>query len=117
MSEKENEQAYPVKTTHEFLSEINHEWGRFKRGVILSIIIVSILLVASVLAFLRLAKFSFEVSDLILMSLLVGFLLYTLYLMSAQYRFFRKWDRRMTRVFSYEKKLLGDDEPKEVKNE
>ncbi len=116
MTENETEKAYPVKTTHEFLAEINHEWGRFKRGAIFSTIVSSVLLVGFVLVFLRIAKNSFEVSDLILVALLVGFLVYTIYLMAGQYRFFRKWEGRMTRIFSYEEKLLSDDEPKEAQN-
>ncbi len=114
MTDKEPEKDYPVKTTHEFLSEMNHEWGRFKRGAIFSTIVSSILLVAFVFVFWRTAKNGFEVSDLILELLLAGFLVYTIYLMAVQYRFFRRWEGRMTRIFSYEEKLLSDDEPKET---
>lgn len=110
MTEKKSEKAYPVKTTHEFLSEINHEWGRFKRGAVFSTIVSAILLVAFVFVFLRTARLGFEVSDLILEFLLVGFLVYTIYLMAVQYRFFRKWESRMKRIYSYEEKLLADDE-------
>ncbi len=114
MSEKENPQ-YPVKTTHEFLSEMNHEWGRFKRGAVLSILICSILLVGFVLVYLRISKtFGFEVSDLILVGLLAGFLVYTIYLMTSQYRFFRRWESRMKRIYGYEEKLLPEDPDKEV---
>jgi len=109
MSEKEPKKEYPVKTTHEFLSEINREWGRFKRGAVFSIIVSCVLLVAFTLVFIRLSKMNFEVSDLILEVLLAGFLVYTIYLMAAQYRFFRKWERRMKRIFSYEEKLLSDE--------
>ena len=113
MSEKENQQ-YPVKTTHEFLSEMNREWGRFKRGAILSILICSLLLVSFTLVYLRISKtFGFEVSDLILVGLLAAFLVYTIYLMTSQYRFFRRWENRMKRIYSYEEKLLADDESKE----
>lgn len=109
MSEKEPQKEYPVKTTHEFLSEINHEWGRFKRGAVFGIIVSSFLLVAFFLVFWRTAKTGFEVSDVILDVLLAGFLVYTIYLLAVQYRFFRKWERRMTRIFSYEEKLLSDE--------
>jgi hypothetical protein len=115
MSEKENQQDYPVKTTHEFLSEMNHEWARFKRGAILSTIVCSLLLVSFVPVYLRISKtFGFEVSDLLLVALLVGFLVYTIYLMTAQYRFFRRWEGRMKRIYGYEEKLLADEEPKET---
>jgi hypothetical protein len=113
MNEKENEKAYPIKTTHEFLAEMNHEWARFKRGAILSTIVCSLLLVSFVLVYLRISKvYGFEVSDLILVGLLVGFLGYTIYLMTSQYRFFRRWENRMRRIYGYEEKLLADDEAK-----
>jgi uncharacterized protein (DUF2062 family) len=113
MTEKENEKAYPVKTTHEFLAEMNHEWARFKRGAIFGAIVSGFLLVGFVLGYWRLTKnIGVEVSDLVLVSLLVAFLAYTIYLMAVQYRFFRKWENRMKRVYSFEEKLLADDEPK-----
>jgi len=114
MSEKENQQ-YPVKTTHEFLTEMNRQWGRFKLGAILSTIISVLLLVGFVLVYLRISRtFGFEVSDLILMGLLAGFLVFTIYLMTSQYRFFRRWENRMKRIYSYEEKLLADGESKAV---
>ncbi len=114
MSEKENEKAYPVKTTHEFLAEMNHEWARFKRGAVFSTIIIVLVLVGFILGYWRLTMFNgFEVSDLILVGLLVAFLVYMIYLMATQYRFFRKWENRMKRVYGFEEKLLADDEPKE----
>jgi hypothetical protein len=115
MSEKENQQDYPVKTTHEFLAEMNHEWARFKRGAVLSIVVCSFLLVGFVLVYLRISRtYGFEVSDLILVMLLVGFLVYTIYLMTSQYRFFRRWENRMKRIYGYEEKLFADDQAKET---
>jgi hypothetical protein len=111
LSEKENQPDYPVKTTHEFLAEMNHEWARFKRGAILSIFICSFLLVGFVLVYLRISKtYGVEASDLILVGLLAAFLVYTIYLMTSQYRFFRRWENRMKRIYGYEEKLLANDE-------
>jgi hypothetical protein len=110
MSEKEKQPVYPVKTTHEFFSEINKEWGRFKRGAALSIFICSILLLGFVSAFLRItAIHRFEAGGLFLLLPIVGFLVYTIYLMVSQYRFFRRWEKRMEHVYSYEEKLLTDE--------
>ncbi|MDR2699315.1 MAG: hypothetical protein LBC12_00585 [Nitrososphaerota archaeon] len=95
MNEKEKQQQQqncPVKTTHEFLSEINKEWCCFKRGAIMSIIVCSLLIVSFVSAFLRITKtHGFEVSELFLVLPIAGFLIYTIYLMISQYRFFRQW--------------------------
>ena len=114
MSEKEKQQDYPVKTTHEFFSEINNEWGRFKRGAILSTIVCSILLVGFVFVFLGISKVhGFDADALVFMLLLAGFLVYIIYLMTSQYRFFRRWEERMKHTYSYEEKLLADDKTKE----
>lgn len=116
MSEKENQQDYPVKTTHEFLSEMNSQWGRFKRGAILSTVVSVFLLIGFILVFLRISKnVGFEVSDLILVLLLAGFLIYTIYLMTSQYRFLSKWEKRMKRIYDYEATLLLDEQDKNNK--
>ncbi len=114
MTDKEQEKAYPVRTLHEFLTEINQEWSKFKRGAILSLITSSILLVAFVLVFYRTARTGFEISDVILEVLLVGFVVYSMYLMNVQYRFFRRWENRMTRLYMFEEKLMPEEETEEV---
>jgi amino acid permease len=114
MNKKEKQQQqldYPVRTVHEFFSEISNEWGHFKRGAIMSLIVCSILLVGFVFAFLHTTKIhSFEFSGLFLVLPIVGFLIYTIYLMISQYRFFRRWEKRMEHIYSYEEKLLADDD-------
>jgi len=108
MIDKEQEKAYPVRTLHEFLYEINREWGRFKKGALISIGISSVLFVAFVLVLIKSVQVGFEASDIILETLLGGFLLYSIYLMSGQYRFFRRWEKRMTRLTTLEEKLMTD---------
>ena len=108
MTDKEPEKAYPVRTLHEFIYEINREWGRFKKGALISIGISSVLFVAFVLVLIKSVQVGFEASDIILEALLGGFLLYSIYLMSGQYRFFRRWEKRMTRLTMLEEKLMTD---------
>ena len=117
MNEKEKQQQqqldYPVKTAHEFFSEINNEWGRFKRGAIMSTIVCSFLLFGFVSAFLRINKFhGFETNALFLVLPMAGFLIYTIYLMTSQYRFFRLWEKRVNHIYRYEEKLLLADDDK-----
>ncbi|HSQ48224.1 MAG TPA: hypothetical protein VLL96_00890, partial [Candidatus Deferrimicrobiaceae bacterium] len=81
MTDKEPEKAYPVRTLHEFIYEINREWGRFKKGALISIGISSVLFVAFVLVLIKSFQVGFEASDIILETLLGGFLLYSIYLM------------------------------------
>lgn len=108
MTEKETEKAYPVKTLHEFLSEINREWSRFKRGALISIFISTMLIIALVSVFLRTVKIGFEISDVIFATVVLLFLLYSLRLMIIQYRFFRKWENRTTRLVNLEEKLMHE---------
>jgi len=115
MGKKEKQQQqqcldYPVKAAHEFFSEISKEWDRFKRGAIMSTIVCSLLLIGFVFIFLRIHKIhSFEFNELFLVLPIVGFLVYTIYLMTSQYRFFRQWEKRMNHIYNYEEQLLLTD--------
>ena len=108
MTERETEKAYPVKTLHEFLSELNREWSRFKRGALISIFISGMLIIALVSVFIRSLRNGFEITDIIFTIILLAFLLYSMRLMIIQFRFFRKWEYRMTRLVSLEEKLMAD---------
>lgn len=109
MTKKETEEeVYPVRTLHEFIDEINREWGSFKKGALISIAISSLLFVAFVLVFIRTIARSMEISDIILELLLGVFLAYSIYLMNHQYRFFRKWEKRMKRLTTLEEKLMPE---------
>ena len=108
MSEKESEQVYPVRTLHEFVYEINREWGVFKKGALISITISSLLLVATVLLVVRTMVRGMEISDIILEMILAGFLVYSIYLMNHQYCFFRKWEKRTTHLAAIEEKLMPE---------
>jgi hypothetical protein len=108
MTKKETEEFYPVRTLHEFIDEINSEWGRFKKGALISISISSLLFVAFVLVLIRTITHSMEISDIILELLLGVFLAYSIYLMHHQYRFFRKWEKRMTQLSALEEKLMPE---------
>ncbi|MDR2203046.1 MAG: hypothetical protein LBE76_01835 [Nitrososphaerota archaeon] len=110
MNEKE-EQQHPVKAAHEFFSEINKEWKRFKRGTILSTIVCSILLIGFISGYLRITRFlGFDLVLLVLLLPLAGFLIYTIYLTTSQFKFFKRWEKRMKRIYSYEETLFADDD-------
>jgi membrane protein implicated in regulation of membrane protease activity len=108
MTKKETNEVYPVRTLHEFIDEINREWGRFKKGALISISISSLLLVAFALVFVRTILRTMEISDIILELVLAAFLVYSIYLMNHQYRFFRKWEKRMKRLTTLEEKLMPE---------
>lgn len=110
MTEQENERAYPVKTLHEFLSELDREWGRFKRGALISIFISSMLILALVSVAIRVLRLGLvDISDAIFAILLLTFLAYSVRLMVGQYRFFRRWEKRMDRLVNLEEKLMPEN--------
>ncbi len=117
MTQEETDKPRPIKTIHEFISEINREWGRLKRGAVISIIISSILLVAFGFLFAATLQRGFVASGIILLLLLAGLLVYCIYLMVLQLRFFRKWENRMTKLFTLEERLLQEEPTAEAKNE
>ena len=108
MSEKEPEKIYPVKTLHQFLFELNRDWRSFKRGTLISLVILSTLLVAFVPLFIRAVRMELDVFAYIFLVGLALFLGYSLRIMLLQYRFFRRWGHRMEQLTSLEGKLMGD---------
>jgi len=98
MSEKAPEQVYPVKTLHDFLFELNREWRRFKRGALMSLFVLCLLLSAFIPLLFRAIRF--------FLGSLIIFLIYDLRLMLRQYRFFKKWGHRMEQLSCLEEKLL-----------
>jgi uncharacterized membrane protein YjjP (DUF1212 family) len=117
MSEKEPEKIYPVKTLHEFLSELKKDWRRFKRGTLISLFILSMLLAAFVPLFFRAIRQEWDIFAYIFLIGLAAFLIYSIRIMLVQYRFFRKWGHRMEQLVSLEEKLmsekLGENESKQ----
>jgi hypothetical protein len=106
MSEKAPEQVYPVKTLHDFLFELNREWRRFKRGALMSLFVLCLLLSAFVPLLFRAIRLGLDILDIIFLGSLIIFLIYDLRLMLRQYRFFKKWGHRMAQLSSLEEKLL-----------
>ena len=108
MTEKEPEKTFPIKSLHEFLFELDKEWSRFKSGSLVGIFIACALLVFSCFHIFGSAKRgSLEVVDLLILPLAIVFLLYGIGAMVAQYRFFRRWERRMRLLVHLEEELIS----------
>lgn len=107
MTEKEPEKIFPIKSLHEFLSELDKEWSRFKSGSLVSIFFACTLLVASFFRPFGPARAGLEVGDLIIFPFATVFLLYIIWAMVAQYRFFRKWENRMRLLVRLEEELIS----------
>ncbi|MGE5554781.1 MAG: hypothetical protein ACM3UY_00755 [Methanocella sp.] len=108
MTKKETDPLYPVRTIHEFLHQVEQETNRFKRGAIISILISVFMLVLIFFVSYALIPRGYSVSGIILIAVLAGLLVYSIYLMSFQYRFFRKWEKRLNQLASIEEKLMPD---------
>jgi amino acid transporter len=116
MAQEENEQVYPVRTAHEFLYQVQKETNRFKRGAIISIMISALMLIVLVFVGVEVTALHFTWSGVILLGVLAGVLVYCIYLMSFQYKFFRQWERRLDRMTNFEQNLmpeLSEDQPKQ----
>lgn len=110
MTNKENQEMYPVRTMHEFLYQVEKETNRFKRGAIISILISVLMLVLLVFVAVETFGRGLVASGIILEAVLTGFLVYNIYLMIFQYRFFRTWEKRLNRLGALEAKLMPDTE-------
>jgi peptidoglycan biosynthesis protein MviN/MurJ (putative lipid II flippase) len=110
MTEKENQEVYPVRTMHEFLYQVEHETNRFKRGAVISILISALMLVLIAFVLYALIPRGYSVSGVILIGVLAGLLVYSIYLMSFQYRFFRRWEKRLNQLNALEANLMPEEQ-------
>ncbi|HIE13913.1 TPA: hypothetical protein EYP70_01430 [Candidatus Bathyarchaeota archaeon] len=112
--ERKIEERYPLKTLHDFLLEIHQEWGSFKTAAIIGIILSTTLMIFTayrlvlLIRILRISgiKFIKVFNDLIFIALIFAFVIYEIYLLLKQYRFFEGWERRMSTLLNIEKELL-----------
>ncbi len=112
--ERKIEEHYPLKTLHDFLLEIHQEWSSFKTAAIIGIILSATLMIFTayrlvlLIIMLRISgiKFIRIFNDLIFMTLIFAFVIYEIYLLLKQYRFFEGWERRMGTLLNVEKELL-----------
>jgi len=109
MNEETSEKIYPVKTLHEFLAEISKEWHRFKRGTSASLFFLSMALISFIPLFFRAVRLEWDIFAYIFLIGLAAFLIYSMHLMIAQYRFFRKWEHRMEHLVNLEKKIMQEN--------
>ena len=92
---EETERPYPIRSLHEFLSELDKEWDKFRTGSLIGMATSGVLLIFIVLRFLHLAIRQKDILVFLFLILVVIFLLYSMYSLYAQYSFFKKWERRV----------------------
>ena len=121
MSENEDTESYPLRSLHDFLSELDREWDAFRTASLIGIITSGILLafviirLLSLFAFLRRSGVGvFTIfDDLIFLILVVAFVIYEIFLFVRQYKFYKKWERRIGMLMHLEKRLMGESEKSE----
>jgi hypothetical protein len=107
MGEKE-QRDMPIRALHDFLTEIEDEWGRFKNGSLLSII-MTILLMLMFLPryFLLTIRQPGFLDSLIALGIIIT-LLYTIYLSYRQHVFYARWEKRIALLLHLEEELIGN---------
>ena len=119
MSEREDVESYPLRSLHDFLTELDEEWDRFRTASLIGIVTSGVLVIFIVLRFLALLRMMRGppgllgvLDDLIFLILVSAFLVYEISLLLRQYKFFRKWERRMGLLLHLEERLMGELEGK-----
>jgi amino acid permease len=107
--EKEKQETqYPLRSLHDFLDELDKEWGRFRTGSLIGVIVTCVLLLVSFLLMLAALRDG-NILAAIVMLVIVGALVYTVSALFAQHRFFRKWERRIGLLMHMEEKILSEE--------
>ena len=107
MGEERNEKPYPVKSLHDFLSELDREWGKFRNGTLIGLISSGFLFVVVLWLILIIRRLDLGLGAFLFLVVAGVFLGYSVYAMYAQYRFFNKWERRIGLLLHLEEQILA----------
>ncbi len=108
MTDEKNERVYPVKSLHDFLFEIDREWSKFRNGSLIALIssgIMFVFVIWLIFALRRLHTLTFI--DFFFLVATGAMLVYSIYAMYSQYRFFNRWERRIGLLLHMEEELIA----------
>jgi len=108
MSDKKNDEIYPVKSLHDFLYELDREWSKFRNGTLISLISSGFLFLVVIWVIFRIRHLGLGPVDFVLLLFVSVFLGYSIYAMYSQYRFFNRWERRIGLLLHMEEELLSE---------
>ena len=74
----------------------------------MSLFVIGLLLAALIPLVFRAVRLGLDVLDVVFLGSLAVFLIYDMYIMAVQYRFFKKWGRRMEQLTRLEEKILTE---------
>jgi len=106
--ENSEDKLYPVKSLHDFISELDKEWTKFRNGTLIGLISSGILFLLVVWLLLRTRHFGLGLIDFVLLVFAGIFLGYSIYAMYSQFRFFNKWERRISLLLHMEEQMLSE---------
>ncbi len=109
MPNEKNEETYPVKSLHDFLFELDKEWGKFRNGSLIALISSAIMFVFVIFLILVIRHLPRPTLIDLVFLLIAGILLaYSIYATYSQYRFFNKWERRLGLLMHLEDELIAE---------
>jgi hypothetical protein len=106
--ETSDDKQYPVRSLHDFLSELDKEWTKFRNGTLIGLASSGILFIVVVWLLLRTRHFGLGLIDFVLLIFAGIFLGYSIYAMYSQYRFFNRWERRVGLLLHMEEQILSE---------
>jgi hypothetical protein len=106
--ETNEDKVYPVRSLHDFLSELDKEWTKFRNGTLIGLASSGILFIVVVWLLLRTRHFGLGLIDFGLLIFAGIFLGYSIYAMYSQYRFFNRWERRVGLLLHMEEQILSE---------
>ena len=102
------DKQYTVRSLHDFLSELDKEWTKFRNGTLIGLASSGILFIVVVWLLLRTRHFGLGLIDFVLLIFAGIFLGYSIYAMYSQYRFFNRWERRVGLLLHMEEQILSE---------
>jgi hypothetical protein len=107
-NERSEEKVYPVKSLHDFLSELDKEWTKFRNGTLIGLASSGVLFIVVLWLILRTRHFGLGLVGFVLLILAAIILAYAIYAMYAQYRFLNRWERRIGLLLHMEEQMLSE---------
>jgi cation transport ATPase len=106
MGERKPEEL-PMRVLHDFLFELDAEWGRFRMGSLLSIVTTILLFVLFIPRYFLITIRKPGIVDTLTAMGIITALVYSVYLSYRQHKFYRRWEKRMGLLLHFEEELLG----------
>ena len=96
-----------MRVLHDFLFEIDAEWGSFRTGSLLSMVTTFLLFVLFIPRYFLVTIRNPGIVDTLTALGIIAALAYSVYLSYRQHKFYRRWEKRMGLLLHLEEELLG----------